>query len=234
MDYEEIEKKLKEDAANIGRKDFSVRWKAIEGKLCTAEAEERQSVPASVPVAATADGGCDRGVERFPVKLIFLFAAAFLIIAFVVLVPFILSNRNNKFYAGGGYGLYGRNVDRTEFYEGVESAGMRLVDLSDYDIDAYFLHYAEDDTVKGGSFSFIGEGADGYISVDFYDVSIGVAEPMDYKIYEIGDTEIKYNLKYANGYYTGTARAVHEGVIYRLDYSLSDGNVLEIFDSFFR
>lgn len=233
MDYEEIENKLKSDAESVRVKDFSVRWNEIQGQINGFETSDKQSVPVLAPVTASPSNEVSSNLRRNTIRVSLIIVAVALLISLAILLPILLTQGNDKLYFDEGQ-LRNQSVSETEFYDSLGEADIKIVSLSDYVIENYYLCYTEDNELHGGGFDFVDEELGCYAIVVFYDSSVTVkGELVEYEKYNVGDIQIKYNLTPNDGYYTMNANTVVGEVFYKLNCSIMGSNVTDILDKFF-
>ena len=234
MDYEEIEKKLKADAQKIQRQDFSVRWQELQRRLDgTKQMEEKAVVPDLVQASASNGSSVSRKKSiKYPFKIAIIFSAVFSVLLLAIVLPIVLSNKAPKIYYNEAQ-LSCLNVESPEFYEGIDKAGIEIVDLSEYEVENFRLYLSESDEVKGGGFEFVDEDLGCFAIVVFYDSSVKVNESQkNYELCYVGDTKIQYEIEQMDGYYSLSAFTVFEGIYYRFNCDMVENNVYDIFDNF--
>lgn len=215
-DYSELEKQLKAEAKKITLKPFEERKQFI-----FLDNVRQEEVKEQVMQPATINGNIVNNKKYLPYAGLF----AILVIFALVLVIVYFINRPSEVHYFEYNNLFKVPVTGEEFYDGLKSAGINVVDVSDYEIEIYALWYGED-IVKGGRIEAYYK--DSYfITLDFYDntvKNISVAFADGHKTYNSENCEVKYYTNETDGVYETQAMTSYKEMTYVIQYvSIEDG-----------
>ncbi|MDE6850186.1 MAG: hypothetical protein K2J54_02545 [Clostridia bacterium] len=234
MEQKDVEKQLKEEAAKLKNKDFSERWEVIKDKIHPSGDEMRGEVLSEQKVFSTTSGNrSESGVVKK--KLIFYSGLVVLLIAvcLAIVLPLTLRKPQERFL--GLADLDRKNVSESEFNTAIENSDIKIINLSNYELEALYILVNKDNKVLGGSADIVDFQTDSYTQLVFYSSNVKSEFEIsnDSEIYNINNVKIKYITTAGEDYYTTVAIADSGAVIYELNCMTVDENVTAVFDRLF-
>ncbi len=234
MEEREVEKQLKEDAANLKKRDFSERWEVIKDKIQHSEAGMRDEVLCEQKVAVSTSGSHSesRGVKK---KVLFCAGLVVLLIAvcLAIVLPITLRKHQERFFALSD--LKPTDVTQSQFEETLQSAHMQIIDLSDYELDMFYILATDDGKIMGGGVDILDLETESFSNLVFY--SSNVKSEFDtaneYKICNTNNIEIKYVTTFKGDHYSTVAIADSGKIIYELTCTTSYEDVIPVFERLF-
>ena len=213
MQDKELEKVLQEKADNTKMREFSQVWKEIKDEVVS-EKKEKKSI--------------------FKNKFFLVFAPAFLAIC-IVLTPLLIFNPfspQEKIYLTDELIL--TPVTEKEMFDGLLSASIAHVDLSEYIIVNASIYHTEEREAKGACFSFYKETF--FAEMQLYDKSVDLEIKID--LYDtnckVNSADVYYKFKSAeSGFYEYSVYATCNNVKYLIEYSGVTDNLMEFLNDFF-
>lgn len=217
MDDKNIERNLKDSADNIGTKDFSERWKEISGRI-KADTEKDQAINKDLVLVEASGVNTSQSAIRknFIISICTLFLIIVVILAIVL--PIVLNINENPSYLNPSQLAY-KSMSKNEFYAELKNSEMELVDISDFEIDVYYLAYNDEMEIVGGRFEAVDEVYGLIVEINFYkDIvnSIFDVGP-ESKEYNIDGLIIEYTTVFDDEFYNTTATATKNKIRYNIN-----------------
>lgn len=233
MDNKDIEEKLKNSASKIEMKDFSERWENV-GTRIDLYNDGNEKGLFKEPVLVANGGGNVKISNRL--KSLWAIAACVILLVGIILaivLPIVLRKEDNRYFNYNE--LTEKIVSEDEFNSGIENSGLKIIDLSKYEINSLRLLLTPEYSVVGGSIEITDEDAGILLTINFHtrfvisEYDIG----LDYKEHEIGTTCVKYKTTVEDDIYSTVATTTYKDLIYEMEVISLDENILNIFDGLF-
>lgn len=233
MKEQDIEKQLKESADNIKMKDFSERWEIIKERI-RLESENQTVVPCEQKVAVTSGGYNLHNVTTKKVSFAVGLCCLFLAIVLAIVLPLVLKKNSAKRYFGLDE-LETINVSVEEFNSEITKSNIKVIDLSNYEINSCNLLYSEDNQLKGGKADLFDSENSVLIVLHFYssDVEYENDIGMNFKILNVNSVQIKYQIELNDNVYKSKAFTEKNDVIYKFDCIAATDNINPVFEKLF-
>lgn len=236
----ELEKKLHESAKkenDIPLDSFKNVYSKIEGSLESAEVHNK--VGTDLPDIFC--GGQSSGiVSKARRKIVVAVVALLIVISIVVTVSIVVIRWDNGTNISGGNSIIETELTEQvttqyQFQESIESLGINLIDVSNYDVTEYWLLIYNDLGVKGGKVSVKSFNYEACIKFYCLDVVLDKSISADYNMeYYVGYTAITYKKADSGLYgYSYEALAWNEGIPYRIEYYSDTDDIIDFFNNLF-
>lgn len=229
MGYNEIEKRLKQDAEKFKPTDFNVRWEHVVAAEKAIKNGENPCTISEKVTAMAADGGsanCKSGGKNRYVVFAVVFAVLVLI-ALAIALPIALTKNKKVYFNESDLSVF--VVTQEEFYQGVMSAEIDLIDTDEHGASGFKLFYYGDE-VKGGGCELVVNGA--FCTLSFYDSDIVMDSnaALTCELCTDSGCVVKYSSDLGGGYYTISAIAVYSGTNYKFSVISSNNDVQSLFN----
>lgn len=234
MEDKEIERRLKESVEKIKMKDFEERWEAISDRIGAGHScEGAERIQSAVLVTSDNRTQSQSSVRKIIIFAICsIFAVAAIILAIVLPLTLGKNKGQKKFLSQE---LVSVSATESSFYNAVNNSSLKVIDLSEFSKDQYFLYYTNDNELAGGSVEVIVEELGVYIELVFYrDNVISKFEiGTDYKEYTVNGYKVIYSTENAEVYYAAKAKVTKANIVYELTITSGDDNIQSVFDKLF-
>lgn len=232
MDNKDIEGKLKNSAYKIEMKDFSIRWSNISSEINLTD-NEKEEVLCVEPVLETSSGGNLSFHSRNRLTWIIISAILLIGIVLAIVLPIVLREEDNRYFNYND--LTRKTVSMVEFNNEIANSGLKIVNLSEYEVSSCRLLLTPENSVVGGSIEITDEDEGILLTINFHtrfvisEYDIG----LDYREYEIGTTSVKYKTTVEDDIYSTVATTTYKDLIYEMEVISLDENLIYLFDSLF-
>lgn len=126
-------------------------------------------------------------------------------------------------------------MSKNEFYAELKNSEMELVDISDFEIDVYYLAYNDEMEIVGGRFEAVDEVYGLIVEINFYkDIvnSIFDVGP-ESKEYNIDGLIIEYTTVFDDEFYNTTATATKNKIRYNINCLSLEEDISRFFEKIF-
>ena len=234
MEERNVEKQLQEYADNLKKKDFSERWEVIKDKIQPSEDGVRDEVLCEQKVVASTCGSRSES-GRVKKKALFFSGLIVLLIAvcLAIVLPIMLRKPQERFLALAD--LNSKDVSQSQFEDELSRSGLKIIDLSSYESDMFYILVAEDNKVMGGGAEVFDFQTSSYTMLRFYSSKVKSEFEIsdECKTCTINNVVIKYVTNPKNENFNTVAIADSGTVIYKLDCTTVDENVIPVFERLF-
>lgn len=217
MEKKEIEEELKKNAKRTEMKSFSVHWDKIKCEV----------------------GGKEKTEKRNRKPIFYWFSAvACCALTLAIVLPIALQNKKPIVYFDSGNLVESFTKTKEEFYEGIDSIGMKLVDIEQFSPRVY-VWYQEKDTeaIRGGVVDIYDDddAPSMLVIIKFYDQTIRLNDaqmPDCDQFYETNGISVGYQSLGGNEDegYSYLAYSVYNDVQYMIEYWGLEDHFFEFID----
>lgn len=148
-------------------------------------------------------------------------------------MPIVLREEDNRYFNYND--LTQKTVSMVEFNNEIANSGLKIVDLTEYEVSSIRLLVTPDNDIVGGSVEMTEETLGVYLSIKFYtrfvisEFDIGLT----FNEYKTTNANIKYKTIVEDDIYSTVATTTYKDLNYEMAVISLDENLIYLFDSLF-